>query len=262
MDNKTKETNPIESFFNNSEGRLIHKWKHYFEIYHHFFKRYVGKEIVVLEIGVFQGGSLQLWKDYFGDKAKIFGIDINPECKAYEEENIKVLIGSQSDREFLRKVKAEIPQVDILIDDGGHTMKQQIITFEELYGFIKPDGIYLCEDIHTSYWLNFGGGFRRKGTFMEFSKKLLDYLNAYHSEQKQFCPNDFTRNTYSMHYYDSILVIEKRLMTPPVNLVSNNKILPTINRGAYSFKTIIKRKFIGTLNKFFRFVNLPYYFEI
>ena len=118
--------NDLENYFNENKKRVIDKWSHYFEVYDRHFSKYRGKEIVLLEIGTFQGGSLQMWKQYFGDKAKIYGIDINPNCKQVEEENIKIMIGSQSDREFLKKVVQEVPPFDILIDDGGHTMLQQI----------------------------------------------------------------------------------------------------------------------------------------
>ena len=96
--------NDLEKYFHNNNNRLIHKWVHYFEIYERHFSRFRNKEIVIVEIGVFQGGSLQMWKNYFGDKAIIYGIDIDPRCKEFEEENIKILIGSQSDRNFLRTV--------------------------------------------------------------------------------------------------------------------------------------------------------------
>jgi len=119
-----KEISGLEKYFRNNNKRLIHKWNHYFDIYERHFNRFRNKEIVILEIGVLQGGSLQMWKDYFGDKAKIFGIDIDPRCKELEEKNIKIFIGSQSDRKFLRKIKETIPLVDILIDDGGHYMDQ------------------------------------------------------------------------------------------------------------------------------------------
>ncbi len=99
-----------------------------------------------------------MWKKYFGQNAKIYGVDINPNCKNLEEGNIEIFIGSQSDRTFLRKIKEQIPPIDILIDDGGHTMTQQIVTFEELFGHIKETGIYLCEDTHTSYQIMYGGG--------------------------------------------------------------------------------------------------------
>jgi cephalosporin hydroxylase len=122
--------NDLEKYFRLNDKRLIHKWNHYFEVYDRHFSKYRNKDIVILEIGVSHGGSLQMWKDYFGDKAKIYGIDINPQCKEFEEENIKIFIGSQSDRNFLREVKAQIPPIDILIDDGGHTMVQQILVMK------------------------------------------------------------------------------------------------------------------------------------
>jgi cephalosporin hydroxylase len=100
-----QKTSDLEKYFRNNDKRLIQKWNHYFDIYEHHFSRFRNKEVVILEIGIFQGGSLQMWKDYFGPKAKIYGIDINPKCKDLEEENIKIFIGSQSDRKFLREVK-------------------------------------------------------------------------------------------------------------------------------------------------------------
>ncbi|HVN96177.1 MAG TPA: class I SAM-dependent methyltransferase [Syntrophorhabdaceae bacterium] len=211
--------NDLENYFRNNEKRLIHKWQHYFEIYDRHFNSFRNKEISVLEIGVSHGGSLQMWRDYFGEKAKIFGVDVNPHCKELEEDGIEIFIGSQEDRKFLRGLRNRIPPVDILIDDGGHTMKQQIYTFEELYDHVAPNGVYLCEDIHTSYWRDFGGGYKRKGTFVEFSKDLVDRLNAWHSEQKsKLDVTPFTRSAYALHFYDSILVIEKRPITPPFHL--------------------------------------------
>ncbi len=205
----------LEKYFRKNNKRLIHKWNHYFDVYDQHFSRFRNKEVTILEIGVFQGGSLQMWKDYFGPKAKIYGIDINPRCKELEEENIKIFIGSQSSQKFLREVKEAIPQVDILIDDGGHTMKQQIVTFEELFDHVKENGVYLCEDLHTSYRLSYGGGYRRMGTFIQKSKKFIDYLNAYHSREPFLQVNSFTKSVHSFHYYDSILVIEKRKRKKP-----------------------------------------------
>ena len=215
--NIKKEMNDLEQFARTAQNkRAINKWTHYFEVYDRHFDRYRNQDIVVLEIGIDQGGSLQMWKNYFGEKAKIYGIDINPKCKEFEEDNIQIFIGSQSDKKFLKEIKSFIPPLDILIDDGGHTMKQQIITFDLLFDHIKEDGVYLCEDLHTSYWLNYGGGFKRRGTFIEFSKKFIDYLNAWHSEQSFFLKvNNFTRSVNSLHYYDSMLVIEKRKREKP-----------------------------------------------
>lgn len=208
--------NDLEAYFKQNNKRVIDKWHHYFEIYERHFSKYRNKEIVLLEIGTFQGGSLQMWKHYFGDKAKIYGIDINPDCKQVEEENIKVIIGSQSDRNFLRNAIKEIPPIDILIDDGGHTMQQQIVSFEELFDHIKPDGTYLCEDLHTSYWDSFGGGYKLPGNFIEYSKELIDKLNAWHFKKSNDI-DSFTKSANSMHYYDSMLVIEKRQMIKPTS---------------------------------------------
>ncbi len=119
--------NDLQNYFNNNTGNCIDKWEHYFEVYETWFHKYRGKSVNILEIGVYQGGSLKMWKKYFGEKAKIFAIDINPDCKQFETDDIKIFIGSQEDREFLRQVKQELPPIDILIDDGGHTMIQQIV---------------------------------------------------------------------------------------------------------------------------------------
>jgi len=207
--------NDLEIYFNNNTEREITKWMHYFDVYDRHFSRFRNKNIVVVEIGVFRGGSLQMWKKYFGENAKIYGIDINPECKSFEEDNIEIFIGSQSDRNFLKEIVAKIPRIDILIDDGGHEMQQQIVSFEELFRHIKEDGVYLCEDTHTSYWKYYEGGYKKKGTFMEYTKDLIDYLNAYHSRSKRLCVSDFTRSAGSIHFYDSIVVIEKQKRDKP-----------------------------------------------
>jgi hypothetical protein len=216
--------NDLERYFKQNDKKLIHKWIHYFDIYDRYFKRYRNQEVVILEIGVSQGGSLQMWKNYFGDKAKIFGIDIDPRCKSLEEENITIFIGSQSDKKFLKEVKKQIPPIDILIDDGGHTMKQQIISYEELFDAIKADGVYLCEDLHTSYSSCYGGGYKRRSTFIEYSKNFIDYLNAYHSRQKRALPvNSFTQSVDSIHYYDSVIVIEKKKREEPPHAEQTGK---------------------------------------
>jgi hypothetical protein len=109
-----------------------------------------------------------------------------------------------------------LPQVDIVIDDGGHAMRQQIVSFEELYPHLQPHGVYLCEDIHTSVAPQYGGGYRRAGTFLEYAKGLVDQLYAWYSyEPERFAVNAFTRGTYALHFYDSVLVVEKRPMQAP-----------------------------------------------
>jgi FkbM family methyltransferase len=218
--------NLLKVYFNKNKSNAIHKWLHYFDIYDLYFRKYRNKEISILEIGIYQGGSLKMWRDYFGPKAKIYAIDINPLCKQFETETIKIFIGSQDDRDFLKYIKNQIPKVDILIDDGGHEMHQQIVTFEEMYNHIKHDGIYLCEDLHTSYWTNYGGGYKNPGSFIEYSKNFIDFINAWHIPNTILPINDFTESTYSLHYYDSILVIEKKKIKPPECRITGEIIIP------------------------------------
>lgn len=218
----------LEIYFKQNDKRVIDKWIHYFDIYERHFSNYRNKEIVIVEAGVFHGGSLQMWKHYFGDRAKIYGIDINPNCKEVEEENIEILIGSQTDRNFLRSLKDKIPPIDILIDDGGHTMNQQIIFYEELYGHVKENGVYLCEDTHTSYWRRYGGGLKRRNSFIEYSKNFIDKLHAFHSEQSSFRESTFTSSTNSVHFYDSVVVLEKKQREKPYRELTGIQEVPSL----------------------------------
>lgn len=210
-----RSTNPLEKYFHSHRGRRIHKWLHYFEIYHRHFARFRGKKVTVIEFGVNQGGSLQMWRKYFGRRARIYGVDINPECKRFEDRRTKIFIGDQEDRAFLRRIAAEIGPVDVLIEDGGHTMGQQIATFEVFYKRMREDGVFLIEDVHTSYWERYGGGHRREGTFMEYAKGLTDQLNAWHSREDGFTVDRFTRTTRSMHFYDGVVVFERGKVRRP-----------------------------------------------
>jgi 23S rRNA U2552 (ribose-2'-O)-methylase RlmE/FtsJ len=201
-----------------------------------------------VEFGVSQGGSLQMWKNYFGPKAKIYGVDINPHCKQLEEDQVKIFIGDQEDRRFLQSLADAIPRIDILLDDGGHTMKQQINTYETLFPHIEKNGVYLCEDVSTSYWRRFGGGYKRRGTFIEYSKNFIDYLNAWHSRQpRRLAVSDFTRSVTSLHYYDSIVVIEKGPREKPTRMTTGTAQIPYYEEtelGRYNrFKQRLRRMF-------------------
>lgn len=218
--------NDLENYFTENTERLIHKWKHYFEIYDLHFSRFRDTDVHVVEFGVSQGGSLQMWKEYFGPNARIFGIDIDPRCKKLEEEQIEIFIGDQEDRKFLKLLAQKIPRIDVLIDDGGHTMKQQINTYEELFPHISKNGVYLCEDLHTSYWLKWGGGYRKRGTFIEYSKGFIDAINAWHSKTSKLSVTEFTECVHSLHYYNSILVIEKRPIEKPFDLKTGTPTFP------------------------------------
>ncbi len=232
--------NDLEKYFNENKGRILHKWNHYFEIYDRHFSRFRGTDVHIVEFGVYQGGSMQMWKEYFGPKAKIYGVDINPHCKQLEEDQVEILICDQEDRKSLRSLAEKIPRIDILIDDGGHMMRQQIYTFEELFPHVDKNGVYLCEDMHTSYWPAWRGGYKKRGTFVEYSKNFIDYINAWHSAQPdKLSVSEFTRSVHSLHYYDSILVIEKRPIEKPYDMKSGT--LPPIPDYQAPKRTFMER---------------------
>ncbi|MBZ4191096.1 class I SAM-dependent methyltransferase [Niabella beijingensis] len=223
----------IQQIFENYSGPLLNKWDSYIDIYDYYFSPYRNKELVFLEIGVAHGGSLQFWQQYFGDKIKIYGIDVNPECKKFESENVKIFIGSQEDPVFLESVKKSIPPIDILLDDGGHTMKQQVTTFNVLFDHVKSDGIYMCEDLQTSYYKNFGGGLRRAGTFIEFSKRHIDNLHGWFAKkgQQQEMFNKITSSVWGIHYHNAVVVYLKKTVKEPRNLFKGYE---TITIGNYA----------------------------
>jgi hypothetical protein len=196
------------SEFLNNKGRLIHKCPHYFPAYERHFGRYVNRPLNFLEIGCGEGGSLQLWKRYFGPNAQIIGIDVRSECKAFQEDQIAIRIGQQQDEAFLSSVIDEFGAPHIVLDDGSHMMSHVVASFTYLYPRTAPDGIYVVEDLCTAYWEEYEGGLRQPGSFIKLCKHLLDELNA-EQTRNALPPTEFTRATQSMHFYDSIAVFER-----------------------------------------------------
>jgi hypothetical protein len=138
------------------------------------FERY--SELNVLEIGVLDGQSVKTWKEYFY-RSKITGIDINPDCKQYEEDKISIEIGSQADNVFLNEVVTKHGPFDMILDDGSHMNSHVIYSFEHLFESVKSGGIYVVEDSCTSYWSDWEGGFRKETTMIEYFKRLCDDVN-------------------------------------------------------------------------------------
>ena len=195
-----------EYFDKHREGRGIWKWKHYFDVYHRHFSKFIGTEVHLLEIGIYSGGSLDMWKAYFGPKCHIYGLDIEPACKSYEGDRVKVFIGDQADREFWKSVRQQIPVVDIVIDDGGHLPHQQLVTLEETLPHLAMGGVYVCEDIHGA-----------SNDFAAYVFGLASELNAMEIEpndetplkQVTVHPSKFQSAVHSIHLYPYVTVIEK-----------------------------------------------------
>ena len=192
----------------------------------------------------------RLWKKYFGDQVQIFAVDVNPECAKLKQENTTIFIGSQSDKIFLQEIVDKLPMLDIIIDDGGHTMIQQKTSFEYLYHKVKDGGIYLVEDTHTSYWHEFHGGYKNSKSFIEYSKNLIDSLYDGHIENKRKIKIDeITRNINSIAFYDSIVVFEKKYREKPFHIQKGNKTITPMYDKTLKKDTIpmkVKKKIFGS----------------
>lgn len=203
------------------------KWEPYFDIYENHIVRTMynhpfNTPLVLVEVGVQKGGSLQMWNDYLSfnvDKdhtpsIKIYGIDVDLDClnRKYATDAIEVVIGDQGDPAFWDEFLTKVPEIDIFIDDGGHYMNQQILTFEKVFPRIRQNGVYFCEDCHTSYMSSNGGGLGRRGTFIEYAKGYVDVL---HYNWKEEMTSDLEQKykigckLSGLHFYDSMVVFEK-----------------------------------------------------
>jgi hypothetical protein len=211
-------SNPLRAFFDaRKEGPGIWKWKHYFDIYDRHFSRFRNREVNVLEIGVYSGGSLEMWKHYFGPHCRIYGVDIEPACRTYESSSVRVFIGDQGDRHFWTQFKREVQLLDVVIDDGSHLPEHQIATFEELLPHLRPGGVYLCEDI--------------SGVFHSFASYIYGFahnLNAcahtsYNeddNERSEVRPATPLQSAVcSIHLYPYVTVVE-RTIAPITEFVS------------------------------------------
>ena len=196
-------------YFQNNTGKKITKWTHYFWVYEKHFAHLRDKEFKMLEIGVLNGGSLEMWRNYF-PKAKIVGIDINPDCRNHEQtdKNIFVRIGDQSNEKFLQDLIDEFAEFDLILDDGSHHVDHVNRTFQYLYPKLKDGGIYFIEDTHAAYWSSHGGSINAPESINNVAKDMVDSINADHA-RGQKTPDYYTKNVKCMTVYDSIIVFDK-----------------------------------------------------
>ena len=219
------------SFFNEylprSGDKVMTKWAHYFAVYEREFSRFRQEPVSFMEIGIFKGGSIPMWKEFFHPESRLVFIDIDPECRAHALPGTHVHIGDQSDPAFLQSMIEEHGPFDIILDDGSHINRHQVASFEAMWPAIREHGIYAVEDCHTSYWPGFGGGYRNEASFMEFAKRTVDRMHSWYTDQDdlfQFDP--IAAQLLGVRFYDSIVVFGKSPpKQAPVSLtVSNGQI--------------------------------------
>lgn len=219
--------NPLYQYFlQRKSGPRIHKWSPYFDVYDRYFARFRNQPVRFLEIGVQSGGSIGMWKHYFGPQLSFFGIDINPYCKALfgDLPQVTIITGDQSNETFWDELIAKNIVFDVILDDGGHKMEQQITTFQKAWKLLADGGVWITEDTATSYDLamgagttvnsgQFGGGYGKSSTWMEYVKKhVIDVVNGHYILQNLHPDFDSTRlrdSVLSIAQYDQMVVLEK-----------------------------------------------------
>jgi hypothetical protein len=192
----------LHQIFSNGQ-RLSIKVDSYFQAYEQLFQPYVGKPIVFVEVGVLNAGSLFMWREYFGPQARIIGVDANPEARQWERHGFEVHIGDQSSEAFWESFYQQVGNIDLLLDDGGHTNSQQTVTAARAFAQVRDGGLVAVEDVHASYMREFGNPSRR--SFTNFAGHVVDSVN------RRFGPldrarNEYWKHVYSVSFYESIVV--------------------------------------------------------
>jgi cephalosporin hydroxylase len=188
----------------------------YTEWYDYYFNSIRNENLNILEIGIAKGSSLLMWKKYFKN-SNIFGIDIKDKNYKTRLPGIKYFIGDASDKSFLLKVNSDIDDgLDIIIDDASHIPRHQILGFESLFPKLNKGGIYVVEDLQTSYreHKNYGEN------AVNYFKNLVDDVNFYGKNRHQNInivkekimkkANEYEKTIKSIHFYMGICFIFKR----------------------------------------------------
>jgi hypothetical protein len=190
-------TNPLEEYFDAVvEGPGIWKWRHYFPIYHRHLSKFVGHEVHLVEIGIYSGGSLPMWRSYFGSGCQVYGVDIAPACAVHEAEGVRVFIGDQADPEFWERFLSDVPRVDVVIDDGGHKVAQQIASIRSLLPRMAMGGVYICEDVN--------GALQQFHSFVDGMTRPLN--NVFEPGSPAL---GIHQHIASVHRYPALTVVEK-----------------------------------------------------
>lgn len=227
MPTSKKLLSPSHDSFSRSPFRTL-KVNSYFPVYDRLLENYRDQNITFVEIGVLGGGSLFMWRDFLGPKARIIGVDLNPAAKKWEDHGFEIYIGSQSDRSFWHQFCEKVGKIDVVLDDGGHTYDQQITTVEELAPSIAEGGIIIVEDTHTSYMSGFGP---KKYSFINYAKNLIDRINM-----RYFSESLSEKRFWSIEFFQSIVVFRFNKIYSEVRpeILENNG----IDDGAVDFRSI------------------------
>jgi len=221
------------------DTKILFKWYSYIAVYERSLLHYRDRPINILEIGVLNGGSLELWAKYFSNAKQIIGCDTNPDCAklSFNDSRISVLIGDATQAEVAEKLSQTSSKFDVVIDDGSHQSIDIIRSFVRIFPLLCDDGLYIIEDLHTSYWSQYGGGLYQPTSAMSFLKRLADVINHEHwgvswrraQVLEFFCKRLGVRfdesslaSIHSIEFVNSMCLIRKKPFTE--NLLGNSHI--------------------------------------
>lgn len=172
----------LRELYREHEGKFSDKWSLYLNEFEALFAPYRDRSIALLEIGIQNGGSLEIWDRYFPNARKIIGCDIDPKCAElrYDSPRIAVVIGDANTETIEGEILGHAPALDILIDDGSHRSGDIVRSFARYFPHLNDGGVYVAEDLHASYWNDFEGGLHSPLSAMSFFKRLTDIINHEH----------------------------------------------------------------------------------
>ena len=248
----------------------------FFNTYDELFSKYRNKKITFVEIGVKWGGSLFMWKKFFGNKARIIGVDLYPKTKELEKYGFEIFIGDQSSSKFWKNFFDEVGNIDILVDDGGHTNENQILTVNHVLNNVNDDGIILIEDIFSSYDQKFHNP--SQYSFINYSKFLIDDLNGRVTKKLKdriiggSKKNSLNKSIYSIKYFTNFvaffidrrksieteLFINRDIQVKPSNIIKEDFVNPRRSTNIYKGKLEDKEFFKYLRTKFMFLKKIPF----
>ena len=233
----------LEQLYLQHDGKVSDKWSIYLAEYEHLFAPYRTLELSVLEIGVQNGGSLEIWAKYFSSAKSIVGCDINEDCRllVFDDPKISLIVGDANTDDIEQKILSKASGFDLVIDDGSHKSGDIVRSFARYFEHLSDDGLYIAEDLHCSYWQDFSGGLFDPFSSIAFFKRLTDIINQEHwgagkarvdlldSFYRHYeirLQEDLLSHIHSIEFVNSICVVRKR--SSERNLLGNRVVVGKI----------------------------------
>lgn len=237
--------------YQNHQGLASDKWTSYLTEYQRLLAPYQDQKITLVEIGVQNGGSLQIWEKFFPLACRIIGCDIDSGCEhlPFNSPIIKIIIGDITNSNTINQIiQASTKSIDIVIDDGSHVSGDIVSAFFGLFPAINHGGLFIAEDLHCSYWPDFEGGLARPDSSIAFFKMLSDIVNYEHwgtdKSRVEYLQSHFPQakdcevalsKIHSIEFVNSLCVVRKRF-------AEQNLLGPRFIAGKEEYVCQIKQK--------------------